>query len=137
MCNILTVTVVKRLKNLFKNNSCVFFTEVFFIDNFVEELATAANFCDKVDVSFVFEVLIEFQDVWVIEFLQNQNFLLESFHIFNLFFCYFFYGSFLFSRKMYTLTHDTICSCPHWFLTDSIYICNLCCILLNKSLFFN
>lgn len=69
MRNTLVMTVVQALQNLFEQSCCLLLGEVFFSHDLVEELTTCAELSNQVDILLVFKVFVEFQYIWVIEFL--------------------------------------------------------------------
>lgn len=71
---------------------------------------------------FIFEVLVEFDDIWMIEFLQDFYFRLESCGVLNFLFWDGFHGSHLLGGQMLSLTNDTECATPESLFRDLVML---------------
>ena len=89
------MAIIETLQNLLEYPRRYLFREELCLNNPIKELSSSANFGDQVDISAIFEVLIKFEDMWVIELLEDLDFLLESLHVLDLLFGNFLHRSLL------------------------------------------
>ena len=79
------MSVVDGHEYLFEYNSCLFFREELLRNDSVEQLSAVAFLHDKINGLFVLKVLVHFNDIWVVQSLENLNFSSELSHILDLF----------------------------------------------------
>lgn len=85
MANSAVMSVVNSHEYLLEQNGCFFFREELLGNNSVEELAAVSLLHDKVNEFFVLKILVHFNDIRVVERLQNLNFSSELGHVLDLF----------------------------------------------------
>jgi len=78
MCNVLKVAVVNALHNLLEHFGSISFIKELFFNDLIEQFSALADLSDEVNILGVLKVLIELDDMWVINLLQNLDFGLES-----------------------------------------------------------
>ena len=66
MDDVAFVAVVDRSEDLLEDVGCLLLVKLLFLENFVEELASGAEFGDDVEKAFVLVKLENFDDVWMI-----------------------------------------------------------------------
>ena len=76
--NIPTVTVSDSLENLFRHMSGLLLSELLARADLFKELASIAKLSHEEDVAFVLVDFIEANDVWVIQVLEDVDFILHS-----------------------------------------------------------
>ena len=69
----LRVTVVESQHDLLKDYLCLFFSEVTFLNDFVEKLSTCAELGDHVDVPIILKRFVELYDIRVIELPEDLD----------------------------------------------------------------
>ena len=71
MHDMVSMAVVDAGKNLLDEDSSIILTELSSFYDFIEELTTLADVCDNVVSLLIFEELVHFEDVWMIQIFQN------------------------------------------------------------------
>jgi hypothetical protein len=104
------MAIIKTLQDLLEDSTRYFLREELCLDDSIKKLTTSANFCDEVYVSAILEVLVELEDMWVIECLENRNFLLEPLHVLDLLLGNLFHCSLLSCHFVLAEGDHTVCS---------------------------
>ena len=60
------------------------FVEELFLNNLVEQLTSRTHLGDEVNIGFVLEIFIELDDTWMVQLLENLDFLLEPLPVLDL-----------------------------------------------------
>lgn len=85
MRNALSVEVLQSLEKLVHDISCFVFAEELIINDILEKLSTFAVLEDEEANLIPLPNLEKLDNVWMVQFLQNSNFVNESLKIFNTF----------------------------------------------------
>ena len=78
------VAVIDRVQDLPEHFGCVVFVEELFLNNLVEQLTSRTHLGDEVNIGFVLEIFIELDDTWMVQLLENLDFLLEPLPVLDL-----------------------------------------------------
>lgn len=82
--NTVLVAMVDGLHDLLENMASFVFTEEFLFHNHIKKLSSVAYLGDEIDVLGVLEILVKFEDVGVIEGLQNLHLIFEPLLVLDL-----------------------------------------------------
>ena len=77
------MTIIYRLEYLQKYFGSLFFWEEFGLVDAIEQFAAFAELGHKVKILFVFEELVEFEDVRMVQLLQDSDFHLKLLQVRN------------------------------------------------------
>jgi hypothetical protein len=131
------MTVVDTLHNLLEAMGGLNFGEKFLFDNLVEQLSSSAQLGDEVEVLFVFEVLVQLEDMWVIKLLENGDLCLELIHVLDLLSSNGLACSVLLADSMSALGDDSESTCSQGFLSEFVNLLEWFLVLQDHSLFVN
>jgi len=135
MGNALTVDIIERHENLFEQDCCLWLWEEFVFHDPVEQLSSLTDFCDQVDVLIVDEILEKLKDVGMIKFLEDCNFLLESFHVLDLLLWDDLHCPGLLGLPMSALIDDTETTSSQWLLLLLVLVLELGIVFDDHSFF--
>jgi len=71
--NVILVTIVNTLKNLLHQDSSVTLTELSPLKNLVKQFSSLADFCNKIVSFLVLKEFVHFDDVWMVNFLEDVD----------------------------------------------------------------
>jgi len=110
MHNILFVAVIDGLNNLLENIRCLEFSETFFIQDHIEKFTSLAELSNQVNVFGIFEILKEFEDVRMVQCLENLDLVFIPLTVLDFFPRNRFAGSYLFGNLMHNSMDYAVCA---------------------------
>ena len=112
MNDVILMAVVNTLQNLFEDIGSVLLIEELLFDDLLKQLTTLTQFRNEVYILFILEVLVQFQNLWMVKGLHNFDFTNKSVPVFDTLSGDFLACSNLFRQKMRAFTDGSECTLP-------------------------
>jgi hypothetical protein len=107
--NIKAVAMIDGLNNLLKNVTCLELIKEFLLDDHVEKFASLAELGDEVNILGIFEILVHFENVGMVQSLEYLYLILEPLTVLDLLPWNRFAGSDLLGTLVHNSVDNAVC----------------------------